>query len=369
MSISTAGEPVDHLVPIEDAPPRIRTPTPPAATMLLTGIFVILLTGALRAGAGLLLPIAIAILLTFLLVPMVRLLRRLRLSAALAAALAVFGTVAIAGTGVALLATPAVNWVSNAPKSITKIQVKVRRFLRPLQKTVDEVARTTQPTVPGGARPVQIQTPSALQRLGASTARIAATIVTVVFLTYFLLATLPTFRGKLAELIESRAGIKNAESALTEIETQMSRFMLINMLTSFGVGLATWALLAWVGVPGALVLGAVAFLLNFIPYAGALVTLVLIGAAAIVTFDTVGPILLAMGGSVLIQMLEGNLVSPLLQGKHLPLNPVAIFLSLLYWGWVWGAVGALLAVPIMVMVQVVAARVPRLHSLAVLLDS
>jgi len=337
--------------------------------MLLTGIFVIVLTAALRIGAGLLLPMAIAVLMTFLLVPVVRALRRLGLSAAVGAALAVFGTVAIVGSGVGLLAPRAAEWVSGAPKTVAKVQAKVRRFMRPLQRTADAMARTTQSTAPGAAQTVQIQEPGLLQRIGLSTASVAATVVTVVFLTYFLLATLPTFRRKLADLIESRAGVMDAEAALTEVESQMSRFMLINTVTSLGTGLATWGLLAALHLPGALLLGAVAFLLNFIPYAGALVTLVLIGAAAVVSFDTTGPILMAMGGSVLIQTLEGNLVTPHLQGRHLPLNPVAIFVSLLYWGWVWGAAGAILAVPIMVMLQVVAARVPRLHSLAVLLEN
>ena len=147
----------------------------------------------------------------------------------------------------------------------------------------------------------------------------------------------------------------------------MSRYMVINAVTSFLVGLATWGWMAFIDLPSPLLWGAVAFFLNFIPYAGSLVTAGLVGVAALVTFDTTGPVLLAIGGSVVIQTIEGNLVTPHLMGRHLPLNPVAVFVGLLYWGWVWGAAGALLAVPITVMIQVVAARVDRLRPLAVLL--
>jgi predicted PurR-regulated permease PerM len=159
------------------------------------------------------------------------------------------------------------------------------------------------------------------------------------------------------------------EELLTEIEVQMSRYVLINTLTSVGVGLATWALLAVVGLPNALLWGVAAFLLNFIPYAGALVTVVLVGAAGLAAFDGTGQVLLVMGGCAAINLIEGNLVTPHLMGKALPLNPVAIFLSLLYWGWVWGPAGALLAVPITVMLQVLFARIEALRPVAILLDS
>jgi predicted PurR-regulated permease PerM len=190
-----------------------------------------------------------------------------------------------------------------------------------------------------------------------------------VFLTYFLLAMLPVFRAKVAKLIGTRSGARNMEELLTDIEVQMSRYMLLNTLTSLGVGLATWSFLAMVGLPNALLLGVVAFFLNFIPYAGAVVTTALVGMAALVALDDTGRVLIAMGGVAAINLLEGNLVTPHVMGKTLPLNPVAIFVSLIYWGWVWGPVGTVLAVPITVMLQVIFSRVERLRPVAVLLDS
>lgn len=336
---------------------------------LLTGIFLILLTGALRLGAGLLLPVAIACLFALLLDHPVRVLRKIGIPTALGAALVVFGTMGVLITGGLRLAGPAAEWVEGAPATLRQVQTRVRTILRPLQRAADRVEQATESATPGQPPTVQIKTPGLMERISGSTAQIVATAITVVFLTYFLLAMLPVFRVKLAALIGTRSGVRSMEELLSEIELQMSRYILLNTLTSLGVGLATWGFLAALGLPRALLLGVVAFFLNFIPYAGALVTTALVGIAALVAFDETGRVLLAMGGCVAINLLEGNLVTPHLMGKHLPLNPVAIFVSLLYWGWVWGPVGALLAVPITVMLQVIFARVERLRPVAVLLDS
>ena len=337
---------------------------------MFTGIFLILLTAALRLGAGLLLPIAIALLLTLLLDQPARALRKLGLSNGVGAALLVFGTFgALIGGGV-LLAGPAAEYIAKAPASLAEVQVKLRRIVRPIQETAKKVEQATKPPVAPGETPtVQVKQPGLVERITGGTATAIGTMISVVFLTYFLLATLPVFRKKLAELIGTRAGVKNMEEVLTEIESQMSRYILINTLTSVGVGVAAWALLLVMGLPNALLWGVVAGALNFVPYVGAVLTTALIGMAALVAFEETGRALLVAGGVILINLLEGNLVTPHFLGKHLPLNPVAIFLSLLYWGWVWGPVGTLLAVPITVLLQVVFSRIESLQPLALLLDS
>lgn len=338
-------------------------------TLLLTGIFLILLTGALRLGAGFLLPVALAGLFTLLLGPPVRALCRLGLSPAIGAALVVFGAMGlITATGV-VLAGPAAEWIETAPKKLAQAQVKLRRILRPIQETARQVDEATTTATPGAPAAIEIKAPGMLQRASVSTRALLGRVISVVFLTYFLLATLPSIRRKLAVVIGSRMGAEGLEATLLEIEGQMSRYVLINTLTSTFVGLATWGFLAVMGLPYPLLWGVVSGLLNFIPFIGAIVAVGMIGVAALVTFDGTGTVLLVVGGCILINTLEGNLVTPYLMGRHLPLNPVAIFVSLLYWGWVWGPAGMLLAVPLTVMIQVVCARIQPLRPVAVLLDS
>jgi predicted PurR-regulated permease PerM len=350
-------------------PVRARPSGSSRPSLLLTGIFLILLTAALRLGAGLLIPIAIAGMFTLLLDPPVRALRKLGVPTTLGAALVVFGTLAVLGGGAVVLAGPASDWIEGAPKILTEAQTKVRRMLRPIQETARQVEQATQPVPTSGPPPVQIRTPGLLERLSVSTTHVVVMTISIVFLTFFQLAMLPRFRKKLAHLIGDLAGSENMETVLAEVESQMSRYVLLNTVTRAGVGVATWAFLAAAGLSGAILWGVATFFLSFIPYAGALAVTVLIGVAALVSFDSTAQVLLVVGGIAGLHLVEGNFVTPHLMGRHLPLNPVAIFLGLLYWGWVWGPVGALLAVPIMVMLQVIFSRISALRPIAVLLDS
>jgi predicted PurR-regulated permease PerM len=127
--------------------------------------------------------------------------------------------------------------------------------------------------------------------------------------------------------------------------------------------------LAIVHLPNAALWGAVAALLNFIPYVGTVVSTVLIGAAALLTFDGVEKTVIVLIAYSAIHVISGYIVTPIWLGRRLPLNQVALFLGLVFWTWVWGAAGAILAVPLTVMAKVVCDHVPRLRPMAVLLDN
>lgn len=350
-------------------PPTQRAPAPAAATLLLAGIFLILVTAALRFGAGFLFPLALAALFTLLLDPAVRGMKRVGLPSSIGAALVVFGTIGTITGGVVLLSGPAMEWIETAPKKLSAAQVKIRRILLPIQRTAREVDRATTTTTPGDPAVVEIKSPGFLQRASVSTRSMVGTMLAVVFLTYFLLATLPDIRRRLATLIGTSTGAESVENVLAEIETQMSRYVALNSLTSLGVGLATWGFLTLMDLPNPLLWGVVSGLLNFIPLLGAVVAVGLIGLSALLAFDTLGPPLLIVAGCVAINALEGNLVTPMLMGRHLPLNPVTIFVCLLYWGWVWGPAGMLLAVPLTVLIHVVCARVKPLQPVAALMGN
>jgi predicted PurR-regulated permease PerM len=348
---------------------RTRPGSPAGPPLLRIGTFLILLTAALRLGAGLLIPVALAGMFTLLLDPPVRFLRRLGVPNTVGAALVVFGALGGLGAGAVMLSGPAADWIEGAPKVLTAAQTKIRRMLRPIQETARQVENATQPAPQSGTPTVEIRTPGLLQRLSVSTTHVAVMTISIVFLTFFQLAMLPRFRKKIADLIDDLAGAEHMETVVTEIETQMSRYVLITTLTRAGLGVATWAVLALSGLQSAILWGVVTFFLSFIPYAGALVVTLLIGVAALVSLDSTAQVLLVVSMIGGLHVIEGNVVTPHLMGRHLPLNPVAIFLGLLYWGWVWGPVGAILAVPIMVMLQVIFSRIRALEPVAVLLDN
>jgi predicted PurR-regulated permease PerM len=270
------------------------------------------------------------------------------------------------------LATPAVGWLDRAPKSLAKAERKLKKLLRPfraIQATAAKVDDVT--TVDDGDKSpvVKVAAPGLAQRMSGSSVTLAGNALAVVFLTYFLLGAAPKFRRKLATVLPGQEVRHRVEEVLTEIQRQMSRYLWYTSLISLVVGIVTWGVLAWLEYPNALLWGALAAILNYIPYAGAVATIGLIGLAGLVSFDGVQPALYGAGAFVIINTLEANLVTPSLLGRKLPLNAVAVFLSLMFFGWLWGLTGAVLAVPLTVMVRVICAHIPEAKAVAVFLDS
>ena len=342
-------------------------------TWPLVGIFLLLAVAALKIGSTLVLPIVVSILFMFLLGPPVRWLKRRGLPEALGAALLVFGTVSLLGVGIYFLADPASDWIERAPKTMQQVERKLKRVFRPLasiQETASKVEEATSPTAGGGDTPkVELAKPGFLSRLSGSTASFLGAFLTVIFLTYFLLAAGTLFRQKLAELLPGRSERAHVIEVLAEIEVQMSRYLVLTTLINVVVGLLTWGVLALLGMPNAALWGAVAGVLNFIPYVGAVATLALIGVAGLVSFDDPNRTLLAVGAFFVINMIESNFATPMLLGRRLPLNAVALFIGLLFWGWIWGITGAVLAVPLTVMVKIICDHVKPLQPVALFLDS
>ena len=338
------------------------------------GIFLLLVVAALRLGSSFLLPVAVSGLMALLLAPAVRWLVRRRVPAALAAGLIVLGVTAVGVTSLGLLAAPAADWLDRAPKSLGQIERKIRRLAKPLQQlqqTADKVQQVTQGGVVGGSTPapsVTVAPAGLLSKLSGTTLSLLGALMTVIFLTYFLLASGDRFREKFADMLPERHRREMA-AAIVEMQARMSHFLLLSTVINAGVGLLTWGALVLIDFPNPALWGVVAAVLNFIPYIGAVVTLLVIGLAGLVTFDTTREPLIAMGAFFVINMIESNIATPMLLGRRLPLNPVAIFIGLLFWGWVWGITGAVLAVPLTVLVKVVADRVGPLKAFGELLDN
>ena len=339
------------------------------AIVALVGTFLVLAVGALRVAAPLLVPIAVAWLLSQLFAPMVRGLCRFRIRPPIAAAIAVFGFTTITLAGVVLLAPPAAARGARAPETPARGERKGRNLIQPIQRLERAAQKVEAATGGGAAQTVAVQKPGMVQRLSGTTASMTGAGLSVIFLTYFLLAYAPLFRSKLADLLPKRVERAKVEGALQEIEVQMSRYLLLNTVVSVMVGLATWLVLLAIGMPNAALWAVLAGVLNFIPYLGAVVTIIVIGLAALVSFDTLREPMLAVGGFAVINMLEGNLLTPLLLGAKLPLNPVALFVGFLFWSWVWGIPGAILAVPMTVLIKVACDRIEATRSFALLLDN
>jgi len=338
---------------------------------LLASILAVLGIAGLQFASSLLAPIAVALLLTLLLGPLVRGMSRYGVAEPVAAGIIVFGAITVIVAAMVVLSAPATDWLRRAPATMRQVEDKLRTIepVSAIQATATSVARLTGVANSDSTPRIEVAAAGPLARVGWTTAHIVGGILTIVFLTYFLLSSGSMFRRKIAYLFPSGMHRTRIKRALAEIEEQMSRYLLLNTLISIGFGLGTWLLLAIIGVPNPVLWGAVAGVLNFIPYIGAFVTVVLIGMVTLATFDGTQRVFLACGGFLMLDLIKGHFIGPVVVGRRMPLNTVAVLLSLLFWGWVWGIVGAIMAVPLTVMIQVICSHSERFRGVAIVLGN
>jgi predicted PurR-regulated permease PerM len=348
-------------------PPRISAPVSTGRStratiaelrsVAITGLFVLALFYTLHLARDLFLPIVLALFLSLLLRPVVRGLVRLRLPTPVAAALVML--VLVTGTGAALyqLWAPAADWVARAPQDMKKLEGKLRKLLRPVQqvsRTAEQVQQITD--VSGSTTPeVSLRQPGLVETLFGGAQHLLAAGFILLVLAYFFLASGDQFLRKLPRVLPP-ARAERVVAIVGETESQISRYLLAVTVINLGLGLLTATALALLGMPTPFLLGAVAALLNFIPYVGPAVMATLLAMIALVAVDDVGQAALAPLAYIALHAVEANLVTPHLLGRRLPLNPTAIFVGFLFWWWLWGVPGALLAVPIMVTTKIVCDR-------------
>lgn len=192
----------------------------------------------------------------------------------------------------------------------------------------------------------------------------------VIFLTYFLMLSGDTFRRKLVKLTgPSLSSKKITLQALHEITDQIQRYLQVQVLTSAVVGVLTWLALLAIGLDNAAVWGIAAGVLNFVPYVGSLVVAVGSGMVGFLQFGSLNMALLAGGASLFIHALTGNLLTPWLTSRTSRMSPVAVFVGMLAWGWLWGVWGLLLGIPILMIVKAVCDRVDDLKPIGEFLGS
>jgi len=354
---------------LPEIPPAESSTIVAWAAMVIT---LVLTVTAMRIARGLILPVTLALLLSLLLSAPVRWLRKRHIPERIGGALVVFGTLGIILGAGALLVGPAINWVNDAPATMQQVERRVRALSKPLatlQQSAERMERVTAPPVDGTVRQVQVTAPGILSRLARETAMALPAVLSVIFLTYFLLASGPLFRRKLAEFLPVRGDVKNVEHLLTAIELNTSRYLATTVAINASVGVVTGLALWAVGVPSAALGGVLAAVANFVPYLGPLVTISAIALAALASIDNTALALLAPACFLLVHLTENNFVTPMLLGRRLPLNTVTIFLGLIFFSWVWGVPGAVLAVPLTAVARITCDHIPSLMRIGALLDS
>ena len=366
-----------HDVPEPNAPaaepgePEPLPGSPDLRTVAVTGLFVLAAIWAIYVARPVLLPLVAAGLLSFLLSPLVRGLARLHVPRAASAGAVVVLLLAGVSFGVQQLAGPAAGWLEEVPTAFRQLEGELRGVRTQVQKVsaateqVEDLTRMGEEKPAASAEP---STPSLVQRLLRGGRDVAVTAFLTVILLFFILSSDDLFLRKLVESMPRLREKRLSVEAVRAIQRDISRYLATITLINVALGLAVAVAMLWLELPNAALWGAMAALLNFVPYLGAVVGVAVVAVAGMVTFDgwwaglTPALVYLALTG------LEGYVITPLTLSKRLTLNPLAILVAVVFWGWLWGIPGALVAVPLLACLKIVCSRFQILVPLAEFLE-
>ena len=320
--------------------------------LVFLGLLALLYT--LRIARAFILPVVVAILLNLLLSPLVIWLRKhFRIPESLGAAVVVVVLLGVIMFGTYRLAPAAGAWLARAPESMATIQRRIQPLRQPVEKVSKAAEQVEKATDLDKETPqVEIKGPSLTQQLFGGTTALLSVAMAVVFLTYFLLAAGDLFLQKLVTVLPQLKDKKTAVRIVRETQAQVSIYLLVTTIINIGVGVVTGVALALVGMPNPVLWGVISGVLNFVPYIGGFVNTVILALAALLTFEDTGQALLVPLVFTVINIFEGNLITPMILGRRMRLNTVAVFIGLIFWWYLWGVPGAILAVPIMATIKI-----------------
>ncbi len=300
------------------------------------------------------LPLVLAFLLTFLLRPVVRALRKIKIPEAFGAALLLIALLGIATYGVIKLSKPAADWMDKAPESLGRLELKVSFLRKPLE-TFNRAAEQLKKIAGMGEEKrleVELRRPALADTVLTGTQEVLAKAAVMLILLYFLLASGDLFLRKAVKVFPDSQDKKEVMKITQALEENISRYLFtitaINLFMGISLGLG----MHLIGMPNAVLWGVMAGFLVFLPYLGPLIGIFIITLVAFLTFDSINRVLLAPAIYIALETLQGQIITPMILGLRLALNPVVIFVWVIFWGWLWGIGGALLAVPMLTVFKI-----------------
>ena len=352
-------------VPPTSAGPRVdlQTRTRPkfdVRSIALTGLLILGIFYTVYFMRSILLPLVLALLLSYLLRPIVRFLARLRIAPPFGAAILLLSLVALVAYSISFLAAPAAAWLEKAPYSLQSLQAKLVPLRQPLQsvaKASGELEKLATPDS-GAAKPIiEVKRHPIIDSLYVRTPEFIVSAALLLILLYFLLAHDGVFLTKVIKLLPTLTDKKRAVSIANEIEAHVSRYLFTVTMINVSLGVVVGTTAGLLGLRNPLMWGVMVALLNFVPYLGALTGIICMTLGAILSFDSLGYALIFPAMYLGFATLEGNFITPWVMGRSLTLNPVIVLLSLTFWGWIWGIAGIILAVPILAGVKIFCAHI------------
>jgi len=332
----------------------------------VVGIFFMMLIAGLAFARSFLMPVVMALLLAMVFSPVRRTLGRAGVPAGVAAfAIVGFLLVGVVA-GVGALAGPVSGWIERAPLIGMELDWKLRE-LRGATESVRDVAEQMDRLTGGQDDPavqrVVVEDSSNVLMMAATVPAVLAQVAFTLVLLFFLLASGDLFYQKIVYAMPTFPDKRRAVRIARDIERKLSRYLLTITLINAGLGVAVGLALWWFGLPNPLLFGVMAFLLNYVPFLGAVIGVVVATIVAILTFPTLPPAFGVAAVYFLLTAVEGQVVTPWLVGRRLQLNTVVVFLSVTLFAWLWSVIGMLVATPLLVAIRTFCEHIPGLQPL------
>lgn len=348
------------------AAPRALT-MQPETSLAVIAVLALLYTAYL--AQNLVAPIVAAVIASFIFMPLLRVAPFRLLPEAVSAALVVLALTGAFAGAVYMLAEPAVEWATRIPAAIEDAKLRAQDLSKPVEAMREVSRQVEELTKDAGAPPeVVMRQPGPMAQIIDMAGQKGTSFVIFIVLLYFLLATGEMLRDRIIRSARRLTDKEKARRLLLSIEREISTYLLsitlINAGLGIAVGLSLWAL----GMPNALLWGVAAMLLNYIPYAGPLAGMALMGFAAFITFDSPLQALAVPLAYFVWNLVESQFVTPSVLGRRHTLNAAVVFISIIFWGWMWGVIGAALAVPILVILNTGFAQVEGLRKFSHFID-
>lgn len=329
-----------------------------AAIALMLGIGLMLaLPFALQAGAAFFLPVTAAMVIAIALVPLLEWLERRGAPSQLAALICVLTFLVGANVAIASIIVPATDWLALLPERISRVRDNLGPVLdlySALERFINDTVAAIQRTSPRHMAKVALESPNSLLDLVTTSAPFAIIqMFFAVLVIYFFLSGWTRMRRRTITSRHSFSSAMATARVIQEMVDATSAYLATITAINFGMGFLVAVALWWVEMPSPIMWGGLVAILNYIPYLGPMVAAAFLALGGLMTFADPWYAMVPAVIFIAIHLIEANLFTPLMVGRRLTINPLLILVSLSYWGWVWGTTGALLAVPILIIVKTV----------------
>lgn len=336
----------------------------------LNVLVVLALLYTLYFASSILIPVTLALLLNLVLSPLVNSLSRSYLPRGLAAGMVLAALIAVLISAFYTLAAPASEWLAATPGRFAEMEGKMRFFTEPWMRIKEVTQNLEAMANPDSFRDeleVKVQSPGVLQAVATGVPALVTGMVISGVLLYFLLAGGDSALRKLVQLVPGLTNKRRMVETIHVMRREIAVYLATITLINIGLGCTVTLVLWLLGMPNPLLWGVLSGVLNYMPYIGAVISVSLVAVAAIMSFDTVSYALLIPAAVFLLSSIEGQLITPAVAGRNLSLSPVAAFLMMVGMSWIWGAMGALMAIPLLASIKIACERIDGLRPISLML--